>query len=339
VRSLALVVVVLATVSGGVLVALTQEPMRATIWSWMSHSCGTIEAWHEPRQPSTSDLATLATGWQAEDCFMRGYTRCQAVSLSYEWGGLDFSFTDTFVVEPAEGRLAGCSLAVISEGGAVGIRKTYTHSCTGVARLADGLHFSGCDAVVSVPTDTPPPGIPQATAVLGGSVFAFDQRFGANNCCSENGWTYQGPYGQMWTGVDIEQTGYGGSTAKLDERSLARVMGIEIGSGGGIETSWTMAQATAICDRFLPSDATYQKSTYVYGGSSARGIRLNYTSASLANTLPPSDFTRTDTTGTRPSPPGTFYVFYQYGHYTYGDPSSTTVHQCRIGTDEFWAGV
>ena len=79
----------------------------------------------------------------------------------------------------------------------------------------------------SSPTATPKGGvIPQGAATLGGSVFAFDKKFGANNCCFENGWTYQGPYSQMWTGV---YTGGADSLRKVDERSTQRVVGVENG--------------------------------------------------------------------------------------------------------------
>lgn len=337
IRSFALVAVVLVTLGGALWANLTLEPMRAAISLRMSHSCGTIVAWPAPRLPSTTDLATLATVWRAEDCFMHGYTHCQAVSLKYEWGGMDFSFTDTFVVEPTEGRLAGCALADISQGEVVGVpHGPSTHRCTGVVRLADGLHILGCDTVISVPTDTPPPGIPQATAILGGSVFAFDKRFGATNCCFENGWTYQGPYGQIWTRIDMEQTDFGAPTKNMDESSLARVIGILNAGVGGYGAGWTMAQAKAICESFLPPDAKYQTSAYVASGATVIGIALYYTSASLANTLPPRDFTHTDTHGNnRLASLGAFYVFYGYGKYSFNDPASTTVDQCRVGTNEW----
>jgi ABC-type Fe3+-hydroxamate transport system substrate-binding protein len=49
--------------------------------------------------------------------------------------------------------------------------------------------------VTEVPTVPPKPVISLSLAVLGGSIHAFDQKFGSNNCCYRNGWTLpNGPY-------------------------------------------------------------------------------------------------------------------------------------------------
>src|SRR6478735_391659 len=98
------------------------------------------------------------------------------------------------------------------------------------------------------------PNIPQSATTLGGSVVSFDKKFGANNCCFENGWTYQGPYGQMWTGV---YTGSSDSLTNVDESSTQRVVGIETGGVMYAEMSWILTQATTICGSFLPPDAKY----------------------------------------------------------------------------------
>lgn len=332
IRRLALVVVVLLTLGGAVLASFTLEPMRAGIWQGRGHLCGTIEAQDRPGFPPDTDLATVR---QAEACFIRGYTRCQAVTLVYETYGIDFSATETLVVEPAFGSLAGCALAVVSLGhlASGGRPSMSTHRCGRVVPLADGLHILGCDVVIRAPTDTPPPGIPEATAVLGGSVSAFDKRLGPNNCCYANGWTYQGPYGPLWTGLYTGYSATGFSSANVDESSLARVIGIDNGGdGSGLEINWTMTQAKAICDSFLPQDAQYQTTAHVFAGSLV-GIELRYTSASLAHTLPPSDFINASY---KPAPPGKFYVFYRYNP---SDPTNMTVRQCRVGTDESWTSM
>lgn len=175
-------------------------------------------------------------------------------------------------------------------------------------------------APTAIPTATPMPTIPQSTAILGGSVFAFDKKFGANNCCYLNGWNYQGQYGPMWTGL------YTGDPS-FDESSRQRAVGID-NDGGGSSTLWTMSQAKAICGGYLPPDAKYHGTTTVYLANFVVGIELHYSSASLANTLPPQDFT--DVNG-KHTTSGTFYVYYQYGS------TSTSVYQCALGTNEQFA--
>lgn len=189
-----------------------------------------------------------------------------------------------------------------------------------------GTQTSGSVTYGSVtPTATPKGGtIPQTSAVLGGSVVAFDKKFGASNCCYENGWTYQGPYGQMWTGVYT-----GDSTTNVDESSKERVFGIENSGPLLSDMNVTLSQAKTICGSFIPPDAKYQESTQVNTHSLVQGFEFRYISASLANTLPASDFK--DVNG-KPTAPGTFYIFYDYG---LGPTSS--IGWCRLGTDERFA--
>lgn len=190
-----------------------------------------------------------------------------------------------------------------------------------------GIQGDGNTAPLAAPTATPKgPTIPQTSAVLGGSVFAFDKRFGANNCCYDNGWTYQGAYSQMWTGVYI---GSAGSLTSVGERSTQRVVGIENAGPMVSDMSWTMGQAKAICGSFIPPDAKYQGSSQVNTHSLIQGFELRYTSASLANTLPSNAFK--DVNG-KPTAPGMLYVFYDYGLAR----STDTIRWCRVGTDEHW---
>jgi hypothetical protein len=183
----------------------------------------------------------------------------------------------------------------------------------------------------SAPTPTVTPSKPTVLAsavTLGGSVVAFDKKFGANNCCFENGWTYQGPYGQMWTGV---YTGSPDSLRNVDESSTQRVVGVEDGGAMYAEMSWTLTQAKTICGSFLPPDAKYHTTTLVrYEAVNVTGFEAHYTSVSLANTLPASAFT--DAKG-QPAPPGTFSIYYEY---SFNGPNHDSINKCAIGTDEEW---
>ena len=140
VRQLVLVVVGLLALSGALLASLTLEPARAAIWQRLGQRCGTVVAQDTPAPKPVTNPATVR---QAEDCFMHGYVRCQAVSLEYSLGGTDYLKTHTFVVEPG---LAGCTLAdayqiTLASGGS-----TYkeTDRCASVAQQAGGLHILGC---------------------------------------------------------------------------------------------------------------------------------------------------------------------------------------------------
>jgi hypothetical protein len=135
------VVVILLALGGAMLASLTLEPMRAAIWQRRSQLCGEIVAVNAkpPKQ-----LTGSATVRQAEDCFMNGYAHCQLVSLSYTLGATDAFTTDTFVVEPAFGPLAGCSLAEAWNGWVSTRTYSGTNHCVGVVRQADGLHVRGC---------------------------------------------------------------------------------------------------------------------------------------------------------------------------------------------------
>ena len=137
VRWLAIVIVVL----GVLWASLTQEPMRAAIWQGRSQLCGTLAA---ENGQSIKQLTGSATVQQAEECFTNGYAHCQAVSLKYSSGAVDSFTTDTFVVEPAEGWLAGCGLADAWNGWVSTRTYSGTNRCVGVAQEPDGLHIIGC---------------------------------------------------------------------------------------------------------------------------------------------------------------------------------------------------
>ncbi len=178
----------------------------------------------------------------------------------------------------------------------------------------------------TAPTTTPSgPIIPQTSAILGGSVIAFDKEFGSKNCCYDNGWTYQGPYGKMWTGVDT-----GNNIWNVDETSSERVLGVENSGPLISDMNVTFSQAKTICGSFIPPDAKYQESTQVNTHSLVQGFEFRYTSASLANTLPSNAFKDVDG---KPTAPGTFYIFYDYG---LAGPTSA-IDWCRLGTDERFA--
>jgi hypothetical protein len=196
----------------------------------------------------------------------------------------------------------------------------------GLAACADGSGSVTYGSVPATATATPKgPTIPQTAAVLGGSVFAFDKKLGASNCCYENGYTYQGPYGPLWTGL---YTGDIDSMSNVDESSTNRVIGIENGGPVMSDMHWTLTQAKAICANFIPPDAKYQTFTQVNTHSLVQGFEFRYTSASLANALPSNAFK--DANG-NPTVPGTFYIFYDYGL-----GPSNTIGWCRLSTDEKW---
>lgn len=156
-------------------------------------------------------------------------------------------------------------------------------------------------------------------------MYAFDKKFGDSNCCYRNGWDYQGPYGQMWTGVD-----YDGHTSDApDEQSKARVKTIE-NTGIQLTTAlWTVSQADAICKPFLPPDAQYKDSmTLKETPDLVKGVEKRYTSVLLAYTLPASDFT--DVNGHAVAP-GTFYMNYSA---TYNGSPDMLVGSCTLSTDE-----
>jgi hypothetical protein len=193
------------------------------------------------------------------------------------------------------------------------------------------IYSSPPNITITTPVTTPTPSVPtiaQSAVTLGGSVVAFDKKFGANNCCFENGWDYKGPYGQMWTGVYI---GSPDSLRNVDERSPQRVVGIENGGAMYAEMSWTLTQAKTICGSFLPPDAKYHSTTLVrYEAVNVTGFEAHYTSVSLANTLPASAFT--DAKG-QPTPPGTFSIYYEY---SFNGPNHNSINRCTMGTDEQW---
>ena len=203
-----------------------------------------------------------------------------------------------------------------------------------MSTLLGNLTACGHDDAVALGPTTPTatalkqPNIPQNSPVLGGSVAAFDKKLGASNCCFENGWTYQGPYGQMWTGV---YTGSPDSLRNVDESSTQRVVGVEDGGSMYAEMSWTLTQAQSICGSFLPPDANYHTTTLVrYEAVNVTGIEAHYTSVSLANTLPASAFT--DAKG-QLVPQGTFSIYYEY---SFNGPNHNSINRCTMGTDEQW---
>jgi hypothetical protein len=187
-------------------------------------------------------------------------------------------------------------------------------------------------------TAIPKPEIMAYETVLGGGFSAFYRKFGSGTCCTVrsncctvngNGWDYQGPYGQMWTGVETEDPGfiYGG---KPNPRVKAIVnMGVHITTA-----RWTVSQADAICNPFLPPDAKYQGPTLVTDAKGGvKGIEKRYTSVLLANTLQASDFTNIKSTTFAP---GTFY-YMMYSSATYNGSPTMLVKSCVLSTEEYIA--
>lgn len=176
----------------------------------------------------------------------------------------------------------------------------------------------------SVPpgTTTPTPSnstIAQNAITLGGSVVAFDTKFGAGNCCFENGWTYQGPFGQqMWTGVNTGHT----IASNVDEGSMQPVIDIENSGPQLSDMRLTLAQAKSLCGGFLPADAKLQHSI-----TESWGSELLYTSTLLANTLPTSAFVYKDGAA---APAGTIFMYYED---SLSGPTNTIGH-CGLATDE-----
>ena len=175
-------------------------------------------------------------------------------------------------------------------------------------------------SLTSAPTSTPSePTIAQNALTLGGSVVAFDNKFGAGNCCFENGWTYQGSFGQqMWTGVNTDHT----VASNVDEGSPQRVIDIENSGPQLSDMHLTLAQAKTLCGGFLPAGAKLQHSI-----TASWGTELLYSSTLLANTLPASAFVYKDGAA---APAGTIFMYYED---SLSGPTNTIGH-CGLATDE-----
>ena len=179
----------------------------------------------------------------------------------------------------------------------------------------------------SAPTTPPKPTINLNLAMLGGSIHAFDQKFGSNNCCYRNGWTPpSGPY------VAVEDDTYNG--LNVDETSLNRVVLIEIQpqpDGQTTDPVWSVSNATSICNAYLPPDAKYQSSFLVPLADLTKGSVKVYYSTLLANSLPSKDFV--DRNG-KQGKPGTIYVYFEY------HPDASHIGGCYLdlqGNDSLWA--
>lgn len=171
---------------------------------------------------------------------------------------------------------------------------------------------------VTIPTPAVPI-IAQNAITLGGSVVAFDNKFGAGNCCFENGWTYQGPFGQqIWTGVNTDHT----IASNVDEGSTQRVIDIENSGPQLSDMNLTLAQAKSLCGGFMPADAKLQHTI-----TASWGTELLYTSTLLANTLPASAFVYKDGVV---APAGTIFMYYED---SLSGPNNTIGH-CGLATDE-----
>ena len=183
------------------------------------------------------------------------------------------------------------------------------------------------ERVTKVPIAPTRPTINLNQAILGGSIHAFDQKFGSNNCCYRNGWTPpNGPY------VAVEDDTYNG--LNVDETSLNRVVLIEIqpqSDGQTTDPVWSASNATRICNAYLPPDAKYQSSFLVPLADLTKGSVKVYYSTLLANSLPAKDFVSRNG---KPDKSGTIYVYFDY------NPDASHIGGCYLdlqGNDSLWA--
>jgi hypothetical protein len=184
---------------------------------------------------------------------------------------------------------------------------------------------SATSSVTHTPTATPLPAVKENAAVLGGAVYAFDNKLGSSNCCYRNGWDNEGPYGVVWTGVWYD--GYTGGA--INEQSKVRVKTMSIAAIQDTPANWSVSQADALSNPYLPPDAKYKGTISVKDiAGGVTGTEKRYTSALLANTLPASDFT--DVNGHAVAP-GTFYVYYKA---QYNGSPVMLVGWCVLSTDE-----
>ena len=166
------------------------------------------------------------------------------------------------------------------------------------------------------PTPTPNPTIALSDAILGGSIHAFDQKFGANNCCYRNEWTPPtGPAVGVWDDTYSQWN-------NLDESSMNRVVRIDILPQGS--DIWSTSQAATICDVYLPSDAKYQAEYTVPLGNLTQGSVKVYYSTLLANALPAHDFIGKDG---KQGKSGTIYIYFDYSY----NGGSINIGDCVVG--------
>jgi len=187
------------------------------------------------------------------------------------------------------------------------------------------VSISVTSSEMHAPTATPKPAVKENAAVLGGAVYAFDNKFGGSNCCYRNGWDNPGPYGVVWTGVWYDDS----NGEAVDEQSKDRVKTISIAANLDTTALWTVSQADAISNPYLLPDAKYKGTISVtFTGNDVKGIEKRYTSALLANSLPASDFM--DVNG-HAALPGMFYVYYSA---QYNGSPVMLVGSCELSTDE-----
>ena len=140
----------------------------------------------------------------------------------------------------------------------------------------------------------------QVPAVLGGTLSAFIAKFGQSNDHSSNGM----PHFQRCSSTNVDQL-------ILSQMSLENTLGpiISIVAQACTSTSWHLAQATAVCLSYFPSDAKYLRSVQIAGtqGQFASVDKIYY-SATLAHVFAADNFT--DVNG-KSVQPGLFDVDYR----------------------------
>lgn len=145
--------------------------------------------------------------------------------------------------------LSGCT-AETSAAGTITIEGSQSASPTVPAFKTPG----------ATPTATPLPTISPSSPILGGSWQAFDNLFGASNCCYENGWNYQGPFGATFTGVDDN----GNNPHNQPDDSKSRITYIDTSPQESPETTWTSSQTQTMQAQFMPPDAQLKSTKQIY---------------------------------------------------------------------------
>ncbi len=138
--------------------------------------------------------------------------------------------------------------------------------------------------------------------VLGGTLSAFIAKFGQPNDHSSNGM----PHFQRCGNSNVDQLILSQISRDNTSDSITSIVVQACTS-----TSWYLAQATAVCLSYFPSDAKYQRSVQIVGtrGQFASVDKIYY-SATLAHVFAMDNFKFTDVNG-KAVQPGLFDVDYR----------------------------
>jgi hypothetical protein len=200
-------------------------------------------------------------------------------------------------------------------------------ACGGEANRTSSPHPTPTVGTLHLPTPTPlstVPAIGLNSPILGGAWQAFDDLYGNSNCCSQNGWNYQGQFGPSWTGT-VEASD---SASVLPADPNSRVTGIQLDPQAA-QPNWSASEAQAMLDQFMPPDARQESRKAIYVGTTVVGAEEIYISLLLANTLPLSDFKGIDGSQEKP---GTFFVYVNDGGQTGYDVSTLGTNESYVLT-------